>query len=499
MDFDYLKSGEFTIKENKTVQGELIVDGKNTELFLKDKDFFMLENDNSDYIHGILASQKKVSLFQCLAIANAGSLYNGDTSVTFARIFPHFVITGNKHLYPNDKSIKSITFQLDDFQSVFYDFDAFGTALSGRKEILELINRKGFYVRELDIGPYPEIMFYTGKEYIFKTETKLGNLIIFHARTSRHGGPTGVGITSKPAATLEFHKRVDFEHALKSVHDLKLFFELILGREQNLEKLYIDVSPPKKLEDQDDNYSILDVKISLQKEVLREKDERSPHPTDILIQACEYPDTYETVLKNWIMRQEERRRAREDIILSFNKKIYTKDRTVSAANMFDHLPDQDVPKKKRLSREVSNIRSRFKEELKQLEESPERSSLLNALGRLGAPSLKDRICHRANIVTTAQPKRFKDLDVVCRHAADYRNYLVHNSKTKFEYEQHFFIQAFLTDTLEFVFCASELIECGWNFDEWLSNGSSLSHRFATYVYNYESGLEEFHSFLNKYK
>ena len=45
------------------------------------------------------------------------------------------------------------------------------------------------------------------------------------------------------------------------------------------------------------------------------------------------------------------------------------------------------------------------------------------------------------------------------HAIDCRNHYVHGNPAKLDYES---VLDFLTNTLEFVYGVSELIECGWD-------------------------------------
>jgi hypothetical protein len=58
-----------------------------------------------------------------------------------------------------------------------------------------------------------------------------------------------------------------------------------------------------------------------------------------------------------------------------------------------------------------------------------------------------------------------------------------------DYEKNFDQVSFFTDTLEFVFAASDLIECGWNATLWSQKMSSLSHPFDRFLKTYSSALE----------
>jgi hypothetical protein len=54
---------------------------------------------------------------------------------------------------------------------------------------------------------------------------------------------------------------------------------------------------------------------------------------------------------------------------------------------------------------------------------------------------------------------------------------------------------FFTDTLEFVFATSELIEAGWDIEAWYKPGTTMSHLFAGYRINYAENLANLKSLL----
>ena len=69
-----------------------------------------------------------------------------------------------------------------------------------------------------------------------------------------------------------------------------------------------------------------------------------------------------------------------------------------------------------------------------------------------------------------------------------RNFYVHGTSTKADYARHVDAAIHLTDALEFVFGASDLIDAGWDMKTWLKRGSTLSHPFARFVFNYAERL-----------
>ena len=164
--------------------------------------------------------------------------------------------------------------------------------------------------------------------------------------------------------------------------------------------------------------------------------------------------------------------------------------------MFDLLPDTHIPLKKEPDKRTRDAVEESRERFKTLPDSFARQSMLSALGRVGTASLRDKICHRADVLTKADPKRFAELDLPCSQAVLCRNHYVHGSEAAFNYREESNAFAFLTDTLEFVFAASDLIELGWDYNFWREKGSSLSHNFGSYVVNYEENLRILKQLLN---
>ena len=105
--------------------------------------------------------------------------------------------------------------------------------------------------------------------------------------------------------------------------------------------------------------------------------------------------------------------------------------------------------------------------------------------------LRGSLRHRAEPLMEAVGKWFPELDVVTDKAVDRRNYYVHGSSSKrprFNYSDN--LDTFFTDTLEFVFAASDLIEAGWDVKAWSELSTTMSHPFAQYRINYHLHLNE---------
>lgn len=66
---------------------------------------------------------------------------------------------------------------------------------------------------------------------------------------------------------------------------------------------------------------------------------------------------------------------------------------------------------------------------------------------------------------------------------------MHGSKPKLSVVATRNLMFLFTDTLEFIFVTSELVECGWNFNRWIKRLGGRG-RFREYIRNYDNALKE---------
>jgi hypothetical protein len=165
------------------------------------------------------------------------------------------------------------------------------------------------------------------------------------------------------------------------------------------------------------------------------------------------------------------------------QRAYDIDRLIGAANMFDILPPTAVPADVQLSPQLREAQTKARLLFKTLDHTQERDSVLGALGRLGKASLKRKVRARAQVVLNALPSCFPDLLSVAEQAVDCRNYFVHGGDPPLDYSEDSQIIWFFSDTLEFVFASSDLIEAGWDIKAWRAR-TSVSHPFGRYIISY---------------
>lgn len=131
-----------------------------------------------------------------------------------------------------------------------------------------------------------------------------------------------------------------------------------------------------------------------------------------------------------------------------------------------------------------------------LPHSYERDSILGALGRVGTASLKHKARYRGQIVVDAFGDRPSELILVLDEAVNCRNHYVHGTPSKIDYSENSDVRVFLTNTLEFVFGASELVEAGWNIRRFAERGTTMTHPYGSYLVGYKRNLEDLKSLLN---
>jgi hypothetical protein len=71
-----------------------------------------------------------------------------------------------------------------------------------------------------------------------------------------------------------------------------------------------------------------------------------------------------------------------------------------------------------------------------------------------------------------------------------RNFFVHGSSSDIDYQKVEHLMPFLTDTLEFIFVASDFIDAGWDAQRWNSDAHGWGHNFARFRSEYEMALAE---------
>jgi hypothetical protein len=477
-------TGRFTISPGKDLYGELNFKGPETSLYLDDKASFNPLDIPDECITGVLHDLTKVSLMQCVTLSGPGSGPRGNDRYHFANIFPHYVVYGDRHIGPSEKVIAEVRFVVDDASTLFYDFDAFSSLLDARP-FIEQITRANGLNREVVIGPNPAIQYFTGKNEIFAADTVLGKISASHSPRLSSGGPSGVYLKNTIYVKLAFKEARAFDDAVLHTLALLRYLGTLVGRPQNVLELMLRVKSDEQ------NATFLKVYWSMPPKRGPSHEGRKPSPAEVLLDAVGRPEEFSRVLASWLDRQPSWRIARLSFFNSFAKQQrYDSIRLIASADMFDILPKEALPPDVTPSEQLKAAKATCEEIFNRLPRSPERDSVLSALGRVGKSSLRHKIRHRAQLVIDAIGDRLPELVLVIDEAVKCRNYYVHGGKPSFSYDDNFNAVVFFTNTLEFVFAASDLIESGWDIQAWSKIGTTGAHPFADYRADYTLCLQK---------
>ena len=465
------RAGQFTLAPGEEIYGELTFVGKDTSLYLRDKDEFNTHAAPNQYINGVLHDLTKISLIKCVTPLVPGYAIRGDEKYYFTSIFPHFVVSGDSHIAPDEKVITKVHFTVDDATTLFYDFDAFGVLLDARPFIKEIVAANATVARrEIHIGDEPRILYFTGKREIFSADTLIGRVSASHNPVpTTFGGPSGVGLENTIFVTIAFKEPVVFEESILHTSTLLRYFATLIGRPQNIVGLNLEVesSQQNKTESLGVYWSMSPRRES------RNEMKGKPAPSDVLLDPVRKAEEFSRVLTKWLDREQTWRDARWRFSNSFaNQNNYTIDRLIGAANMFDILPKSALGS-----------------------DAPQSTKLARKMGRKGKNKLMRKIRYRVEKIINEVGGQFSELPIVTDEAVNCRDYYVHGGKPRFDYSVNFDTVTFFTDALEFVFAASDLIEAGWDVKTWSKTDTVMSHPFARFRIGYRHRLRELKALL----
>ena len=480
------RNGIFSLSSTGEVNGTLSLNGDKSILHIWTNSLVDLEFGNLELITGTLDNQQKVSLIDCIHVGGNKIYGKGGYSQHY-RLFPHYVVIGHRHFSKFDKGISKISLIIDDAEILFDDRISFGSMIIPSDRINEIAHLDLFGEIPFE-GDNSILAYWTGKTEIFESNTKIGRIYARHQPGFGTGGPGGVYIKNKISVMVEFSKPASVSDLSVEIPNLLNFFQVIIGRAQNLLSIKIietDTAYPESSS----------IHFSMRPNYPRESDGWKPSSQDILIDAASKSREFSNVLREWLNRDKGWRAARTRFAVGWNsQKTYNVDRIVRAANMFDLLPYEELQKNSHLDQHLKEAVEASIFALKRLPHSKKRNEILGYLGRVNVSSLKEKVRSRALVVSDRIAGAVPNIESIVDAAVDLRNIYVHGppsgsgGRKKLHHLE--ISMSFLTDTLEFVFCASDLIECGWNIESWNSKPKALSHPFSEYLYSYSENAKK---------
>ena len=224
--------------------------------------------------------------------------------------------------------------------------------------------------------------------------------------------------------SIEFEKPVTVIESVKNAVDIRRLTEILIGRSQSFTRFEL------RLVSDSEHPSFLTLHWNDQLANPGSHRAFDPQPTDTLIQAATHPDEMQRVVVDWLARQVDWNDARKRFATSFDKqRFYDIERLVGAANMFDIMPSDAFARLSPLDPALAEAREQTRDTFRKLAQSPERDSILGALGRLGKHNLKQKVRGRAQPIADVADHLFPELLLVLNEAVNCRNHYVHGSET----------------------------------------------------------------------
>lgn len=473
--------GMFYLEKGQPVVGELRLKGAGTLLKLH-AEHRLKEISDESFIEGRAYSGEHITLIDCYAAGSGESFSKDQTSLFHANVFPHHVVVANRSLDPRQNCITAIHFTTNDLPAIAYDFDAFG--LEWNHSLIDAVLEERRKSRAVETGEWPAIAYFTGRHRVVGVLTSIGKISINHRPSYVNGGCSGVNIKNRMVVSIEFNEPVPFDEAINRISVVSGFLSATAGRVQEIYGIEVSTSAAE-------DELPLHVHSSFQWKKSGKYGHRKPHPADVPLDPIGHRAEFEAVLTSWVAKHESWAIARAQYFGCMRKgNKYSTSRLVAAANMFDILPSEAVPVGNVLSEELVSTREACRGLLRKLPNGIDRNSALNALGRLGKPSLPKKVAYRSGIVENKLGRQFPDLGYVANVAVKCRNFFVHGSSEEVDYSKVEPFVPFLTDTLEFVFGCSDLIEAGWDTGRWASRQHGLGHSFTRYRHEYLQSIAE---------
>lgn len=484
------RNGFFNILPHEKLSGTLVLDGDKSFLHVWSHKRFSLDSSNTETIFGDLDDNKKVSLINCINVHEFNKFGPGGISQHY-KFFPHYAIVGTRHYSREDNFISRITFQFEDASTLFHDRNAFGAFQSEDEQLKEFLSSH-VGSRLLDFGSSPIIAYFTGKHKIFSVDTIIGQVSAFNATSySTMGGPKGASIENTICIEIEFYTPISVPQMDSRVRILLRFFELVIGRPQNLIEINI-------IQDTDRIPETSSAYINMYPRYDRRKGDRIPDYGTTLVHAVSDQQHFCAILSAWLERDEDWLPARLRFSAGWKQQHhYDPNRVIGAANMFDLLPTSVFPVPTPFSSELSSAIEECKIRFRQLPHTDERNIVLQSLGNIKRHSLKQKIGYRLSVLSDAIGGLIPEIETVTNAAVDYRNLCVHGNGSERTRSVLPKFQGFLTDTLEFVFCASDLIECGWDIADWCKKAQIPRHPFSYYLRDYNTNISKFLKAIRK--
>lgn len=469
--------GAFAPPNGRSVFGEVLIKGPSTMLKLKSASSIGSDFERR-HLHGVSVDNDYVTCVDCIHAAE-GHRTQGGVTTYYRDVFPHYVVVGGAHLDPDAPVITSISFTTTDLNTLFYDRDVFGY-INNPSSIMDAVLTEKRKTRSIELGEWPQVHYYTGKDTALNMDSVIGNLVVGLSLHTRMGGMTGIRVKSDRRLTIKPLQPINFAEAIARLGIVRRFLSLAAGRPQEIAAISIVTTAELT------QMSPLCVHWTFAPKGPRGNPSQ-PHSFDLPFDPIDRSDEFVKVMQNWIARDDRMLIPRARLLMGMQKgSRYDPDRLVAAANMFDLLPQDSCPKDVPLPPEMAQFKKEAKAILKAKDfpKTDAQRRALGDMGRWGKASLTDKVLHRWAMASKDVPHLFADMNYVLKLAVKCRNHFVHGPSKGFTFERAEPFLSLFTDALEFVFAFADLVDAGWNPADWQKRHYSDGHMFTRFRWMY---------------
>ena len=453
--------------------------GRSTSLYVWAENFLDVAPDRT--ITGILDDLKKVSLIGC-SVRNQGHTGRGDQIHYRSLLSPQCVIFGDRYFSSTEKDILQICFTLEHAVALFDDTDAYGTIFNNSEVVKKIVQTENSD-DTTTVGDWNWVSYYTGKRNVFTSDTVIGRISADHSPDFSIGDASNTGLIKKTYINIKFDTPLTVFGSLYRMGRVLQFLDLVVGHSQNVSEISIHTGF-------DHPSHTADVYSTSYAEQNPAHQEGEPSFHAILIHPVHNAENFSNVLRAWLERDMDWCTARMRLSRVWGERIYKYDRIIAAANVFDLLPSDVYGSNAPLPQDLSNAIKEAKMIFRRLPESEERSDVLGYLGRVGGWRLKRKIRYRVKSITDTIGHLVPEIGLVIDEAINLRNHYVHGTPSRVGNEQRLKLLSFFTNSLEFIFFASDLIDVGWDISEWCRKPKPLGHPFHDYLVSYQENLSK---------
>lgn len=452
---DRVIKASFTVGCNENVPGVQLSKGSKHFSCWSSEPIMVLEGSN---IYGV-SHESEVNFISLLHCLGSDAQYSfGKSRKYTCDIYSHIMITGPAHVSPDTDKFNAISLAIGNPELAFVSSDSFGYIHPSKENLINALNEHENDEVSFSDDNRGVLAYFTGKSELFAQDTKLG-LVMARNSISYGGEPpiSGVHIKNNVVITIEFSDPLFLDEAFKRANKLAFFIRCISGHGVSFKDITLR-------QDSSENSSTFNI-------IHDSYNWGSGHDEDSFYRGPLIDMTtanFLQVLQNWFL-SEERDSARYSFYSSYFDTNYSPARLITAANMFDIFPAPSGDKVK-LDEFTQEFLKGFKKDLKEKlkNDKSTRDSLLQAIGYVDQRSLKDKIIERLEIIKNhilEQGINYKSMVKTVRLAIKARNYFVHGSEPKdLTPDQIFDFQVLFTDTLNYIYIMSELIEAGFQTD-----------------------------------